>query len=100
MRPRAEAGDRRRSAPSVRMRPPSGLSAPDTIRRRVVFPAPFTPNSATGSPAATVRSTPSRAVVAPNRRVTPRAATRGGASTGLLAALGQGVHLLHEADRG
>src|SRR5258705_9862765 len=99
MRPRAAVGARLRSAPSIRTSPPWGRKPPETILRKVVFPEPLMPKRATGSPAATVRSIPSRAVVAPNRRVTPRAATRGGASTSLLGALGQGVELLHECDR-
>src|SRR5437870_3562103 len=49
-------------APSQRISPASGRSAPAMSLRRVDLPAPFSPTTACTSPAATARSTASRAV--------------------------------------
>src|SRR5215207_11249185 len=47
------------SLPSKRTRPAETGSIPQMARNRVVFPAPLEPMTATASPAATRRSTPS-----------------------------------------
>src|SRR4029077_15924848 len=59
--PRASA-----SSPSNATSPASGQSSPAMIRSSVVLPDPDGPSSASNSPLATLRSTPSRAANAPN----------------------------------
>src|SRR5687767_7329682 len=53
------------------MPPASGWCAPERTFISVLLPAPFSPTSATTSPALTRRSTPPSASVAPNRLTTP-----------------------------
>ena len=47
------------------MVPWKGFSAPAMVESVVVFPAPFTPISATSSPSCTERETSRRAAIAP-----------------------------------
>src|SRR5258708_26341215 len=53
------------------MKPSSGGCAPESTFISVLLPAPFSPTSASTSPARTKRSTPSSATVAPKRFRTP-----------------------------
>ena len=46
------------SAPSIQMRPSSGLSNPPSILSRVVLPQPEGPSRAKNSPSATLNETP------------------------------------------
>src|SRR3954453_17341900 len=64
-----------------------GRCSPTRVRARVVFPEPDSPTSATTSPAAPARSTPSRArAIGPDRVLkstpTPRASSSGSPVTG------------------
>ena len=66
-----------RAAPSTRTVPRSGRQTPPRMRISVDLPAPFSPTTAWISPAATSKSTPSRATVAPKCLVTPSALAAG-----------------------
>src|SRR5207248_7640670 len=66
-----------RSSPSTRMTPRSGRCTPPRMRIKVDLPAPFSPTTAWISPKATAKSTPSSAMVAPNRLLTPSALAAG-----------------------
>src|SRR5208282_5989794 len=69
------------SAPSIRMRPASGVSNPASIRNRVVLPQPEGPNSAKNSPFSMVSETPPTAAWAlPGKRFTTLSMTRCGGS--------------------
>ena len=59
------------SRPNTSARPASGASNVASTRTRVVFPAPFGPNSPKTVPSSTSRSTPASAVVVPKRLTTP-----------------------------
>ena len=59
----------------TRMEPDQSLSSPARMRSRVLFPVPLRPRRATNSPSPIARSTPSRMVRPPKRRVTPAART-------------------------
>src|SRR6202161_805676 len=68
------------SAPSIRMRPSSGVSKPASIRNRVVLPQPEGPSSAKNSPLAIVSETPPTAAwAAPGKRFTTLSIARCGA---------------------
>ncbi|GAA0610744.1 hypothetical protein GCM10010394_45790 [Streptomyces crystallinus] len=54
-----------RGLPSKVMRPPEGLSSPDSVRRVVVLPAPLVPMSVTTWPASTVKEIPLTASILP-----------------------------------
>src|SRR5947199_1825795 len=66
-----------RSSPPTRMTPRSGRCTPPRMRIKVDLPAPFSPTTAWISPNATAKSTPSSAMVAPNRLLTPSALAAG-----------------------
>ena len=55
------------------------------------FPAPLSPASAVTLPAGTVKSTPSRALTAPNTLLTPRNSRSGAPSVMLAPPCGVGV---------
>src|SRR5690606_4617751 len=55
------------SRPWIKTRPVSGCSSPATRRSRVVLPQPEGPTTATSSPSATARLTPSTAATGPKR---------------------------------
>jgi hypothetical protein len=55
--------------PSMAMVPLAGRTSPERACTKVLFPAPFGPTSATISPSATDRLTPSNAVTAPQRTI-------------------------------
>src|SRR5262245_38175784 len=65
------------SLPSKRMRPASGPSAPVTILKNVVLPAPFGPMIAWILPASTVRSSFERTTSFPKLRESPSTASSG-----------------------
>src|ERR1700691_3520544 len=68
------------SAPSIRMRPSSGVSKPASIRNRVVLPQPEGPSSAKNSPLAISSETPPTAAwAAPGKRFTTLSIARCGA---------------------
>ena len=54
-----------RGLPSKRIEPESAAFAPAIVLRRVDFPAPFAPITATISPAPTRSETPDRALIPP-----------------------------------
>ena len=62
---RAPRGPAASGRPSSAISPASSGSAPASARSAVVFPEPFAPTSATASPCATSRSSPSRARTPP-----------------------------------
>src|SRR5215469_6747362 len=72
---RWRAGRSVTSRPAKRIVPASGRLRPATQRSRVVLPQPLGPSSATISPSAMPRETPSSAKVAPNCRVTDSIST-------------------------
>src|SRR6266436_10052762 len=82
------AGRRVMSRPPTVICPLSASSSPASSRRVVVFPQPDGPSRATSSPGRSVRSSPSRAVTGPYRRVSPSiwtsTAARGAAPFGLV----------------
>ena len=59
------------ACPPTRIDPDTGVTSPATDRMSVVLPAPFSPASATTSPARSARLTRSSAVSAPKRTVSP-----------------------------
>ena len=65
---RLAAGTGDTSWPSTSTVPESAVSKPATMRSAVVFPHPEGPSSATSSPGASRRVSPSRARVVPNDR--------------------------------
>src|SRR5689334_18757758 len=69
------------------MRPRSGASAPASTCTSVDLPAPLWPTSPRHSPAATSKSTPSRARTAPKCFSTPRSSTMRGATPGVTRAI-------------
>ena len=75
----APCGSAGTGRPSSAITPEVGAMSPAMQRIRVLLPAPFSPASATSSPARTVRSTPSRAVSGPNRTRSPDTASCTGA---------------------
>ena len=66
--------------PSNRTEPERGLSAPASVRSRVVFPAPFGPSAATISPEATSKETSRSASTLPYPTVSPSTASSGSAT--------------------
>src|SRR5215212_8958519 len=71
--------------PETRALPDVGLSKPASTRSNVVFPAPFGPNRARHSPAASENDTPATALRGPNVRVRSFTSTIGPA--GVFASL-------------
>ena len=71
----AAIGSAGTARPSSAMTPEVGAMSPAMQRTSVLLPAPFSPASATTSPARTVRSTESRAVSGPNRTPSPDTAS-------------------------
>src|SRR5258708_36283891 len=67
---RAYGGTAVTFAPSIRMRPLSGVSNPAINRNNVVLPQPDGPSRAKNSPASTCNDTSSAAIVAPKRLFT------------------------------
>src|SRR5215470_6747627 len=70
--PRRAGGTSLTTRSSKRTSPPSGRSKPATSRSVVVLPHPEPPTSATSSPGAISRESPSTAVDAPKRLLTSR----------------------------
>ena len=68
------------SAPSKRMLPAVGVSAPEMQLNAVVLPEPFGPMSPRISPGLTSKDTEFSAVNPPNRLVSPLIVSRGGKS--------------------
>src|SRR4030081_932331 len=68
--------------PSIAISPPRGALLAARILMNVDFPAPLSPRSARTSPKRMSRSTPDKAVKAPNRLQTLRAATNSGEGAG------------------
>jgi acetyl-CoA synthetase len=66
-----------RATPDTRAAPDVGLRRPARTRRSVVFPAPFGPNNAKHSPAASEKVTPANARVGPKERVRSPTSTIG-----------------------
>ena len=66
---RLAAGTEEMSLLSIRTDPVSAISKPATMRRAVVLPQPDGPSSATSSPGAMSMDSPSRALVAPKKRL-------------------------------
>ena len=66
---RLAAGTEEMSLLSIRTDPVSAISKPATMRRAVVLPQPDGPSSATSSPGAMSMESPSRALVAPKKRL-------------------------------
>src|SRR6218665_3672069 len=73
--------------PSISMRPPSGMSAPDSTFDTVDLPAPLSPTSPSTSPGATSRFTPRNDCTAPKLLVMFSMRTRAGFASLLTAAL-------------
>src|SRR5690625_3164644 len=73
IRPRTVTGSRRASWPATCTLPWSGWASVARIRTIVVLPAPFGPSTPRIAPVGTSRSTPSSAVVRPNRLTRPEA---------------------------
>ena len=74
----ASRGERKEtSAPSRRIRPAVGASAPETIRPSVDLPAPFSPTSACTEPAGESSETPSSAWTPPKCLATSRSSRYG-----------------------
>ena len=90
------------SWPPTTTRPASASSSPASSRSAVVLPQPDGPSSATSSPGAMGRSSPSRARTAPKlrRRSVRRTATPGGAVVRRIAAVGGHVSSPCERRRG
>ena len=78
----AAAGFDASGSPASSMRPELGATSPAMQRTSVDLPAPFSPASATSSPARTSRSTCSIALIGPNRALSPRTASSGGSPAG------------------
>src|ERR1700730_17730304 len=77
--------------PATRALPDVGLSKPASTRRSVVLPAPFGPNSARHSPAASENVTPATARVDPNSRA--RSATSTIGADDLLVEIAEDIRL-------
>src|SRR6266545_2974705 len=73
--------------PFTRTLPASACSRPQTMRIRVVLPAPFSPTTAWIEPCGTVRPTPSFATTASNRLVSPCTSRWGAADATLIGLL-------------
>src|SRR5262245_25081335 len=71
-RARFDGFAREMSSPARSTRPCDGGSSPVITLKSVVLPAPFGPMRPVTAPSDAVRSTPSSAVLPPNRTVTPR----------------------------
>src|ERR1700678_2983469 len=82
MRPRTPTGSATGSQPNTRTVPVSALSKPRMCLMSVVFPAPFSPTSPKTHPFGTYNDTPSKAVLAPNRRDNSVMATTASADDG------------------
>src|SRR6266403_5080738 len=72
---RRYAGTSVMRCPSMAISPPSGIKNPATRWSSVVFPQPDGPSSVISSPRRTNSDTASRAVILPNRLVTPTSST-------------------------
>src|SRR5580692_1061763 len=82
----AAAGTGATGRPPTRMEPETGATSPATARMSVVFPAPFSPASATTSPARTVRLTSLSAVTVLNRTVSEDTVSSGAVTAPLCSA--------------
>src|SRR4051812_38977984 len=71
MAARTLSASRTTSSPTTSARPALAVSSVVRMRTTVVLPAPFGPSSPSTLPSATVRLTPSSAVVSPKRLTSP-----------------------------